>query len=214
MSWLGLTLGHACSPTNFSYLLGIHLSQWIFSLPTVLWYKFGWAKLWRIALDLPNLPKFSPTTILCCTVYRITGISGDRKFSKQAKFTCWWKLNLVVKLWLNLVTFNMATQEANSYVRGVHVYSDIWTPFVGETLACELESGNLNDPYMIAIKKGRKVVRHVLRKSSTAWSLFLLLGGTICCEITDNESTMLLAMHRFFEVGYETLTTALLASSL
>ena len=36
--------------------------------------------------------------------------------------------------------------------------SDIWTPFVGETLVCEQESGNPNDPYSVPIKKGSKVV--------------------------------------------------------
>ena len=81
----------------------------------------------------------------------------------------------------------MATHEVSSCVRGFHVYSDIWTPFVGETLVCEQESGNPNDPYAVAIKKGSEVVGHVPRKSSAACSLFLLLGGTICCEITDNQ---------------------------
>ena len=48
------------------YLLSIHLS---WSLPAVLWYKFGWVKLWRIAPDLPNSPKFSPTTVLRYMVF-------------------------------------------------------------------------------------------------------------------------------------------------
>ena len=48
------------------------------------------------------------------------------------------------------------------------MYSDIWTPFVGETLACEQGSGNPNDPYVVTIKKGSKVVGHVPRKSSKA----------------------------------------------
>ena len=39
-------------------------------------------------------------------------------------------------------------------VRGFHVYSDVWTPFVAKVLAFEQESGNLNDPYEVAIKKG------------------------------------------------------------
>ena len=82
--------------------------------------------------------------------------------------------------------------HTNACVRGFHVYSDIWTPFVGETLACEQGNGNSNDPYAVTIKKGSKVVGHVLRKSPKACSLFLLLGGTICCEITDQQSVMLL----------------------
>ena len=47
----------------------------------------------------------------------------------------------------------MVTHEANSCVRGFHMYSDIWTPLMGETLACEQESGNPNDPYAVAIKR-------------------------------------------------------------
>ena len=81
----------------------------------------------------------------------------------------------------------MAMHEANSCVKGFHVYGDIWTLFVEETLLCEQESGNPNDAYAVAIKKGSEVVGHVPRKSSAVCSLFLLLGGTICCEITDNQ---------------------------
>ena len=81
----------------------------------------------------------------------------------------------------------MATHEAISCVKGFHVYGDIRTSFVGETLACEQECGNPNDPYEVAIKKGSEVVGYVPRKSFTTCSLFLLLRGTICCEITDNQ---------------------------
>ena len=51
---------HVCS------LLGIH-SSW--SLPAVLWYKFGWVKLWQIASDSPNSPNFSPPPF-CAIRYR------------------------------------------------------------------------------------------------------------------------------------------------
>ena len=39
------------------------------SLPAV--YQFGWAKFWRMALDLPNLPKFSPPPF-CAIRYVVT----------------------------------------------------------------------------------------------------------------------------------------------
>ena len=48
-------------------------------------------------------------------------------------------------------------------------------------------SGNPNDPYAVVIRKESKVVGHVPRKSYTVCSLFLHLGGTICCKITDSE---------------------------
>jgi len=31
--------------------------------------KFGWVKYWQMTFNSPNLQKFSPTTILCYTVY-------------------------------------------------------------------------------------------------------------------------------------------------
>ena len=103
----------------------------------------------------------------------------------------WRKLKLVAQPLLNHVIFKMDAamdmHEANSCVRGFHVYSNIWTLFVGETLACEQESGNANDPYAVAIKKGSEAVGHVPRKSSAASCYFCCLGGTIYCEITDDQ---------------------------
>ena len=59
--------------------------------------------------------------------------------------------------------------EIQSCVRGHHVYKDIWTPFVGETLSCEREEDNTADPYAVAVKKkfGRRmpvVVGHMPRR--------------------------------------------------
>ena len=76
--------------------------------------------------------------------------------------------------------------EVESCVRGYHIYGDSWTPNVGDLLYCERESGNLNDVYAVAIKNGASVIGHVPRKLSAACSLFLRLGGTMNCEITDN----------------------------
>ena len=79
--------------------------------------------------------------------------------------------------------------EIQSCVRGHHVYKDIWTPFVGETLSCEREEDNTADPYAVAVKKkfGRRmpvVVGHVPRRISAACCLFLQRNGIIKCEIT------------------------------
>ena len=87
-------------------------------------------------------------------------------------------INLILKDTLD-------THKADSCVRGFHVYSDIWTPFVRESLTCEhlmqTLSGNPNDPYAVAIRKGSKVVGHMPRKSSAVCSLFLLLGALNRC---------------------------------
>ena len=80
----------------------------------------------------------------------------------------------------------MEVHEVESCVRGYHIYSDIWNPDVGDILNCERESGNRIDSYAVAIKSGASVIGHVPRKLSAACSLFLSLGGTINCEITDN----------------------------
>ena len=34
----------------------------------------------------------------------------------------------------------------DSYVRGFHVYQDIWTPTTGERLSCQMEDSNAFDP--------------------------------------------------------------------
>jgi len=41
----------------------------------------------------------------------------------------------------------------DSCVRGFHVYSNRWTPALGEILECEIEDGNASDLYAVAIKK-------------------------------------------------------------
>ena len=44
--------------------------------------------------------------------------------------------------------FTMAFEfNFESMVRGYHVYKDVWDATIGETLPCEVESGNASDPY-------------------------------------------------------------------
>jgi len=73
----------------------------------------------------------------------------------------------------------------DSCVRGFHVYYDRWTPALGEVLMCEVEDGNTSDTYAVAIKKGSEIIGHVPRKISAACTLFLELGGSLSCIITD-----------------------------
>ena len=51
--------------------------------------------------------------------------------------------------------------SVTSCVHGFHVYQDIWTPFIGETLICRREDGNGHDRYTVAVVKSAKVVGHV-----------------------------------------------------
>ena len=80
----------------------------------------------------------------------------------------------------------MDTHAVDSCVRGFHVYNDRWTPVLGEVLMCEVEDGNTSDTYAVAIKKGGEINGHVPRTIvSAACNLFLELGGSLRCIITD-----------------------------
>ena len=78
----------------------------------------------------------------------------------------------------------MRTLAFASCVRGYHDYKDRWIPVTNKELACQRESGNVYDPYAVAVTKNNGIVGHVPRKMSAMCSLFLRKGGTISCSIT------------------------------
>ena len=45
------------------------LLEWWFWNPRV--YRIWWIKLWQFTGNLPNPSKFSPTKVLCCTVFAV-----------------------------------------------------------------------------------------------------------------------------------------------
>ena len=51
--------------------------------------------------------------------------------------------------------------SVTSCMHGFHVYQDIWTPFIGETLTCRREDGNGLDRYTVAVVKSAEIVGHV-----------------------------------------------------
>ena len=59
------------------------------------------------------------------------------------------------------------------WVRGYHVYQEIWEAAVGEVLACEREPRNATDRYAVAVKKDGTIIGHLPRKVSRVCSLFL-----------------------------------------
>ena len=74
-----------------------------------------------------------------------------------------------------------------SYVRGFHVYQEIWTPLIGECLECRHEPRNAEDKTAIAVIKDGTVVGHVLRRFSLWMKMFLgLPKSDISCKITGN----------------------------
>ena len=48
-------------------------------------------------------------------------------------------------------TIELAIYLKESVVRGHHVFKRIWTPVVGEILAVDIESGNAQDRYAVAV---------------------------------------------------------------
>ena len=54
--------------------------------------------------------------------------------------------------------------EVNSYIRGYHVYVDIWAPTVGESLLVKPEPTNPNDKKAVAVLKGRYNCRSCTKK--------------------------------------------------
>ena len=56
---------------------------------------------------------------------------------------------------------DLAVAEFNSFIRGYHVYRQIWDPTVGELLILERESNNVIDLSTVAVKKEHEIVGHV-----------------------------------------------------
>ena len=51
-----------------------------------------------------------------------------------------------------------------SCIRGYHVYNDIWSPYIGETLTCQRQPLNIKDRYAVSVSKARIVVGHLPKK--------------------------------------------------
>ena len=39
--------------------------------------------------------------------------------------------------------------EAQSCIRGYHIYKAVWTPYIGETMPCSRELTNGHDPFVV-----------------------------------------------------------------
>ena len=56
--------------------------------------------------------------------------------------------------------------EYESYIRGYHIYKDIWSSTVGEHLICEREMLNLTDKYAVTVLKDDVIIGHLPRVMS------------------------------------------------
>ena len=51
--------------------------------------------------------------------------------------------------------------EIHSYIRGYHVYVEVWTPTIGEVLLVKTEPTNIKDSNAVAVFKEDVIVGHV-----------------------------------------------------
>jgi hypothetical protein len=69
---------------------------------------------------------------------------------------------------------DLAVAEFNSFIRGYHVYSQIWDPAFGEVLILEREPNNAVDSSAVAVKKEHKTVGHIPYTTASVISHFLM----------------------------------------
>ena len=43
--------------------------------------------------------------------------------------------------------------EAESCIRGYHIYKAVWTPYIGETMPCSRELTNGHDPFAVKVSQ-------------------------------------------------------------
>ena len=73
----------------------------------------------------------------------------------------------------------------DSCIRGYHIYKTIWPAPIGEVLQCQPESGNIHDPYCVAVVTAQNItVGHVPRTVSAVCRSFLRRGGNIVSQVT------------------------------
>jgi len=84
----------------------------------------------------------------------------------------------------SLVTARLQKMETHEVDSCVRVFWGVWNPTTGEQLVCKRETSNTQDVYTVAVMHGAVIVGHVLRRISTACTLFLRRKGTIQCTIS------------------------------
>ena len=74
-----------------------------------------------------------------------------------------------------------------SCVREHHIFKNVWSAQIGESLTCKPEFGNVFDMYTVAVVKDEEItVSHIPRKKSYISHLFLICGGQIVCQVSGN----------------------------
>ena len=83
---------------------------------------------------------------------------------------------------------NVGTHTVSSFIRGYHVYMNVWAAYIGEDcLLCVLETDNIVDPDAVAIHRddmvNTRVVGHVPLNYAPIFNKFLSLPNhhIRCC---------------------------------
>ena len=86
-----------------------------------------------------------------------------------------------------------ALTEINTYVKGYHVYKNIWKPTVKKELETEMEPDNVMNKHAVCVKKNTSIVGHLPlgknRKFAKMIFYFLRADQDVECKvvITDKE---------------------------
>ena len=73
----------------------------------------------------------------------------------------------------SLAVANLEVLEIRSYVRGYHVYMNIWTPFLGQILLVRREPTNSKDKNAVGVFLEDAIVGHVPHNLAPRMSQFL-----------------------------------------
>jgi hypothetical protein len=79
---------------------------------------------------------------------------------------------------------NAASFNFPSYIRGFHVYMNIWDPEINEVLTLVHEKDNKSDKFAMAVLKSGRIVGHAPRKNSKIMYFYMQRGGKITVTVT------------------------------
>ena len=88
-----------------------------------------------------------------CTNFPGINIQGNKQFSWSHVIA---KIKRT-KILLRCRARDLMEFRVDVYVRGQHIYQDIWCVVVGEVLVCKREPNNFQDKYPLAVKKKNSV---------------------------------------------------------
>ena len=74
--------------------------------------------------------------------------------------------------------------QFESSIRGHHIYKNVWTPSIGESLSLALESVNSHDRFAVSLVKDERVVGHVPREVTRIFFYLMQRHETISVEVT------------------------------